>query len=293
MGLRFHVGLGLAGYVLLSSAGVAYGTLTQFGGPANCTAWLPCLETAGLGLVGYLFVHLAITGGAGDLAREGYIPGKRQKATPQIGSGPEDNSLLEVANTLLTEIRLRRVRAVETIAWSDQQRWYECSFTREVFEKPYRLILDANLRGKLNLQEWKTLLSYYFQGRRSYRLLAILEIMFSMLLPLFAVSLVALVISSFFGRIPSAYFSSIVGPPVGLLTLARILPLTRKIFLKHDRVTADRMDRDALLRLFRQIDTLRLPEIENAKRRQGWIARMWPVPNIDERIENLQSQTDA
>ncbi len=41
------------------------------------------------------------------------------------------------------------------------------------------------------------------------------------------------------------------------------------------------------LELFKKIDGLNLPEVENAKRRKGWIARLWPVPNITERIANL------
>jgi hypothetical protein len=49
------------------------------------------------------------------------------------------------------------------------------------------------------------------------------------------------------------------------------------------------LGRENLLRLFEKIDSLKLPEVENSKRRTGWIARLWPVPNITERTENLNS----
>jgi hypothetical protein len=59
--------------------------------------------------------------------------------------------------------------------------------------------------------------------------------------------------------------------------------------LKQDTWAANSLGRESLLRLFEKIDSLKLPEVENSKRRTGWIARLWPVPNITERTENLNS----
>jgi len=42
-----------------------------------------------------------------------------------------------------------------------------------------------------------------------------------------------------------------------------------------------------LLDLFKKIDSFQLPRVENAKKRHGWVARLWPMPNITERIQNL------
>jgi Zn-dependent protease with chaperone function len=79
----------------------------------------------------------------------------------------------------------------------------------------------------------------------------------------------------------------------GTLFLAwfiRIFPWAKKMSLRQDTWAANSLGRENLLRLFEKIDSLKLPELENAKRRTGWIARLWPMPNITERIENLNSQ---
>jgi Zn-dependent protease with chaperone function len=61
--------------------------------------------------------------------------------------------------------------------------------------------------------------------------------------------------------------------------------------LRQDRVAAKSAGREAILKLFEKIDQLGLPTVENAKRRHGWVARLWPVPNITERIQNLRDHT--
>jgi hypothetical protein len=65
--------------------------------------------------------------------------------------------------------------------------------------------------------------------------------------------------------------------------------MTRETFLRQDKWAAQLMERGSLLALFNKIDSLKLADVENAKRRPGWIAHFWPVPNITERIINLQS----
>ena len=79
---------------------------------------------------------------------------------------------------------------------------------------------------------------------------------------------------------------------IGTLLLTwfiRIFIWAKKMNLKQDIWAADSLGRENLLRLFEKIEGLKLPEVENAKRRTGWIARLWPMPNITERIKNLSS----
>ncbi len=62
----------------------------------------------------------------------------------------------------------------------------------------------------------------------------------------------------------------------------------RKLFLRLDSVAAQSMGSMILLSLFKRIDMLQLEENEDAKKREGWVARLWPEPNITERIDNLK-----
>ena len=48
------------------------------------------------------------------------------------------------------------------------------------------------------------------------------------------------------------------------------------------------LGKEALISVFKRIDQLQLPQIENAKNRCGWIAPLWPMPNITERIKYLE-----
>ena len=57
--------------------------------------------------------------------------------------------------------------------------------------------------------------------------------------------------------------------------------------MRMDRWVAKQMEQIALLGLFKKIDSFQLPRIENAKQRHSWVVRLWPVPNITERIQNL------
>jgi hypothetical protein len=43
------------------------------------------------------------------------------------------------------------------------------------------------------------------------------------------------------------------------------------------------------LNVFKKIDPLQLPRVKN-KRRHGRALRLWPMPNITERIKNLTDE---
>jgi hypothetical protein len=59
------------------------------------------------------------------------------------------------------------------------------------------------------------------------------------------------------------------------------------MFLKQDRWIAKVVGAKSLLNVFQKIDRLELPDVENGKRRKGWIAWIWPLPNMTERLDNL------
>jgi hypothetical protein len=66
--------------------------------------------------------------------------------------------------------------------------------------------------------------------------------------------------------------------------------MTRRTTLRQDKRVAGLIGQRALLDVFKKIDQLQLPRIENAKRRHGWVAWLWPLPNITERIQNLRKE---
>jgi hypothetical protein len=85
------------------------------------------------------------------------------------------------------------------------------------------------------------------------------------------------------------FYGQFIAGPVALVLLILILPLGKKLALRWDRWVAEEIGRSTLLDLFKKIDSFKLPRVENAKKRHGWVARLWPMPNITERIENLTS----
>jgi len=60
--------------------------------------------------------------------------------------------------------------------------------------------------------------------------------------------------------------------------------------LRWDKWVAEVVGQRALLDLFKKIDSFKLSRVENAKQRHGWTLRLWPIPNIIERIQNLTDE---
>jgi hypothetical protein len=83
------------------------------------------------------------------------------------------------------------------------------------------------------------------------------------------------------------FYGQLIAGPAALILLVLTFPLGKRLAMRMDRWVAEQVGQRALLDLFKKIDSFRLPRIENAKRRRGWVARLWPMPNITERIQNL------
>jgi hypothetical protein len=86
------------------------------------------------------------------------------------------------------------------------------------------------------------------------------------------------------------FYGQFIAGPGALVLLIIVLPLGKRFILSWDRWVAEVMGQRTLLDLFNKIDSLQLPRIENAKKRHGWVARLWPMPNITERIQNLTDE---
>ena len=102
---------------------------------------------------GLLVVHGGLLTIIRGLVRAGHITPQRPELHVEAASGPEAETILAMSNKLLTEITLRRVRSVQTIAWSENQPWYWCSFKRQGFRNPPQLVLCARFRGMLRPEE--------------------------------------------------------------------------------------------------------------------------------------------
>jgi hypothetical protein len=211
--------------------------------------------------------------------------------SPEHGSGPEDENILSIARDLQVQIkrpRLAKFGPFVGLAWSSNQPWYLPGFKRTGFRKPATLLLSADLQGRLDVEDWRILLSYYFRFlNTSPRLwLGFLGPFFGVIL---LAELVAVLTSWGLGLQASRVYSLfLVGGALVALILA--FPMTRRTTLRQDKRVAGLIGQRALLDVFKKIDQLQLPRIENAKRRHGWVAWLWPLPNITERIQNLRKE---
>jgi len=285
----------LAVGVSMLSVATAYVSLG--GGYAECRnpatftveACTTVVEVAVVGLIGFGLTFFGVIGTIiGSLVRAGHLTPRQLESHLQVATVDEEKMFLATANQLLSEAKLPRAHSVGTIGWSEYLPWYECRFKREGFRKPSKLVLSAELRESLTQDDWKTLMAYYFDK---------LKPRFSLVMRFWA-ELVAL---------PSAlllilagirfYWNGVIlllGQAINSILLlgwfVRIFPWAKKMSLKQDIWAANSLGRENLLRLFAKIDSLKLPDVENAKRRTGWIARLWPMPNMTERIKNLNPE---
>ena len=83
------------------------------------------------------------------------------------------------------------------------------------------------------------------------------------------------------------FYGQFIGGPAALIFLILIFPLGKRAALRVDKWAGEVVGQRTLVELFKKIDSFRLPKVENAKKRRGWILRLWPMPNITERIRNL------
>jgi hypothetical protein len=186
----------------------------------------------------------------------------------------------------------KRLRNVETLAWSDMQGWESPRFKWQGYRKPSMLVISAGLRERLEMQDWSTYLSWHYLERgwlKPRQTWYVAQPIIRALLPALPVVAVGLALSLSVGQYASQLFLSIFGPAVLMLAVYCLGPAFKELLLRIDTVAAESLEKGILLSLFKKIDRLQLRENENAKRRTGWIARLWPEPNITERINNLQS----
>jgi len=279
----------LVGFGLFYASGIVFALTTQLGPRGWICTSLPC---AASGLVYVSGIVLMLVSGfkilPHILGKTGTIQG-RESETPQFGSSPEDKEILSKANELLPKLGLRRWRSVQSIEWADNQRWYWGHFSRKSFRGPTTLVLASSLRDRLGDDDWGTLLTYYFLQykpgvRRFFELIA------QSVLPFVPFALFSFLTSFVYGPVGGLLFGALVGPPVVFLLGLRLPSVSRLIFLKEDSRIAGSVGVEKLVDCFRTIDQLRLPDVEKGKKRTGWIARLWPMPSITQRISNLEQE---
>jgi hypothetical protein len=278
---------------MITIASINVGQSLQNGRPPPCfPQTCPSLGYfAILGLAG-LFVAFwaALETLMGFLIREGaveYKPGPLEP--PQPGSGPEDENILSMARDLQRQVNRPKFGEITDLAWSEYQPWYWAGWKRKSIRKPFILLLSTDLRGRLDAEEWKTLLTYYFLGLKP-RLRLLLRLVGPFIVTIFLLILVGLVVSLEYGLQISRLYGQFVASPITLITLILLFANAKRVALRWDKWVAGLMDQRALLEVFKKIDQLQLPRLENAKKRHGWVAHLWPMPNITERIQNLTDE---
>jgi len=287
LGLRFYTVAALAGFGIAWGSGIYLALIGFRGNPAECTS--ACLLGLVPGGLGWLLVlvcgHRAFILFFVNPRRE---KGKLSESL-EIGRGLEEERILEITRETLAHRRMsKRLRNVETLAWSDTQRWEWLRFKWQGYRKPSMLVVSAGLRGRLKLEDWKTYLSWHYLQHKPRQTWYVAQPTLRALLPVLLFSAVAVSLNFNIGPYASELFGAIFGPPVLLLFGYLIGPAIRRLFLRLDAVAAESLGSMTLFSLFTMIDGLQLPENENAKKRVGWAARLWPEPHITERMANLQ-----
>ncbi len=287
--LRLYTVATIVGFGITWASGIYLALIGFTGNPSDCKS--SCWVGAAVDLVGgFLVLVCGYRAFFGFLAAAGVNTSKPHEQL-EPGSTQEDTQILEAARELMSKRQIRRWRPVDMLEWSDRQNWYVHPLRRAGLRKPSKLVLSAGLRSRINIEDWRTLLNYYlhhYRMPRKGRYLAF-SILSEELLLLAVLAAVETSLSFTLGRYASFLFNETFGPLFALVVLIRLGPKVRRIYLRLDTVIAESLDKDRLLACFEKIDGLHLPEIESTKKREGWVARLWPMPTITQRIENLKN----
>ena len=290
--LRVGLPILTVGIAMIAVAYFNVGPLQNGRPPACFPESCPSLVLfAFLGLAGFF---VTLWGGgetiAGFLIREGLLEyNTGPLPPPQPGSGPEDESVLSMARELQRQVKRPKFGEITSLGWSEYQPWYWAGWKRKSIRKPFMLLLSADLRGKLNPEEWKILLTFYFLHLKP-RLRIVLRYFWSVIGGFMLIPVGGILANLEYGLQGGRFYGQLIAGPAALILLILILPLGKRLTLSWDRLVADVVGQRALLNLFRKIDQLQLPRVENAKKRHGWVSRLWPMPNITERIKNLTDE---
>jgi hypothetical protein len=157
----------------------------------------------------------------------GYIQTSRSPTIVQPGSGPDDETILAIANELLPKFKVVGKRHIEGLAWTNNSQWYWIN-TNLRFKKPPHLILWNRFRGMLTPDDWRTLLSYYFVSGRLH--LRSLQGFLRWFLPFTFLVFVGLGVEDVFGRPVGLLFRVSTAPLLGPWFIVNSFRLRRKRF---------------------------------------------------------------
>lgn len=284
--LRFYATTALLGYGIAWASGI-YLTLIGFrGSPAECS--LSCLWGAVPDSLGWLLVSVC-----GYRAFKVFFTVHKEKRAESldIGHGLEEEHILEITREILAHRRVaKRLRKVEALAWSDTQSWYWLRFKWQGYRKPSMLVVASGLRGRLEPEDWRTYLNWHYLRHKPRQTLYVAQPFIRAMLPLLLLAAIGVNQLVFFGQQASELFGAVFLPPTILLFVYLFGSAMKKVFLRLDSVASESLGNGTLLSLFNKIDSLHLPDSEKAKKREGLEARLWPEPNISERISNLANR---
>ncbi len=262
------------GIAMITIAYLNAGPYVQNGMPAPCFPQT-CPTLGYLVIIGLAGLFVALWGAVqtflGFLIREGaveYKPGPIEP--PKPSSGPEDENVLSTARDLQRQVKLPKFGEITGLG----------------FRKPVVLLLYADLRGRLDAEERKILLTYYFLALKP-RLRLLLRTLGPYIAAFLLIVFGGIPITLQYGIQGGRLYGQFVAAPAAIIILILLLANAKGLILRHDTYIAGLMGQRPLLDVFKKIDSLQLPRIENAKRRQGWTLRLWPMPNMTERIRNL------
>jgi hypothetical protein len=198
-----------------------------------------------------------------------------------------DEAILTTAIELCHELRVPRRYDPQKIVWSEKVPWDSVFFSPGV-RRRNTLMLPLSLRTTLEPDLWRPILAFsliQIRSRPSYTLVPFFMFVIPLVVSLFAFAYASLA----FGRVPTLALGLV---PIFILSLFFSLRYTKRSFLRHINEATDVGGREAMLAALRRIDSLGIWEIEREKKRHGMVKRLWPVPDITERMEYLRTKTD-
>jgi hypothetical protein len=202
---------------------------------------------------------------------------------------PQDEAILAIVVDLCRKIKLSRRYDPQKIGWSQNVSWDFCRFSPGV-RKRTELLLPLGLRTKLEPDQWRPLLAYSLLQKKNSRLMV--YSLFIFITPIIALALATAYVGFMFGTDVGRLFGSVLTIPALLLGMIMAFHYDKKRLLRYVGEAADLGGKSVMLAALEKISSLGIWEVEKAKKRQGLIGRLWPIPSIDERIKYLNAYTN-
>ena len=196
--------------------------------------------------------------------------------------------VLRIARELAEQLHLSSKFDFQRIIWSPELHWHSSGATAG-FRKSTGFTLPGSLRNKLEPEDWRCLIARgMFDLKFARRIAAVIILGFLGFVVSKAV--VGLYIASTYGiGVSQLYDRTVVALAVVILLLFDFRYAKRK-YLSFYEKTANLLGKQTLLQVLGKIDQMKLPDVENAKKRNKVLTWFWIFPNITDVMKHIENQ---